>query len=292
MMTDQEIQQAIDACRPGSDDLQQPEMAALAETIRREPDVRRRYECSQQFDGLVRESFRDVPVPDGLADRLLAAIAPSLDTTTVESREPVARPPSEHHVRRAAEEAARWPRWKRRRIWAVMAGSLTAAAALVGFLLLAPYFSSSEPRPDDRLPGEIMAWSDAVVRQGWNEDLPAAQVLRPLDRAVRADPQRWCSIATTYDSQTVVYDVAPRGAEMALVFCMRCRVRDSMLPEMPPWNAFSATGGLTLGVWRRGDMVYVLVVRGGSRRYRELIEASPLIGLLPNGFLASLAKKA
>jgi hypothetical protein len=292
MMTDQEIQQAIDACRPGSDDLQQPEMAGLAEAIRRDPDVRRRYECSQQFDALVREPFRDVPVPDGLADRLLAAIAPSLDRTTVESQQPVALRPSEHHVRKAAEQAGRWPRRKRRRIWMVMTGSLMAAAAVVGFLLLVPYFSGDEPLPDDRLPGEILAWSDAVVRQGWNEDVPAAQVLRPLDRAVRADPQRWCSIATAYDSQTVVYDVAPRGAEMALVFCMRCRVRNSILPEMPPLNAFSATGGLTLGIWRRGDMVYVLVVRGGVRRYRELIEASPLIGLLLNGCPVSLTATA
>jgi hypothetical protein len=292
MMTDQEIQQAIDACRPGSDDLQQPEMAALAEAIRCDPDVRRRYECSQQFDALVRDPFRDVPVPDGLEERLLAAIGSSLDRTTVESQEPVALLPSEHHDRKAAEEAGRWPRRKGRRIWTVMAGSLMAAAALVGFLLLVPYFSGDEPLPDDRLPGEIMAWSDAVVRQGWNEDLPMAQRLRPLDRAVRADPQRWCSIATAYDSQTVVYDVAPRGADMALVFCMRCRVRDSVLPEMPPLNAFSATGGLTLGVWRRGDMVYVLVVRGGQRRYRELIEASPLIGLLLNGCPVSLTATA
>ena len=238
MMTDEEIQQAIDACRPGSDDLQQPEMAALAEAIRRDPDVRRRYECSQQFDALVRGPFRDVPVPDGLADRLLAAVEPSLDRTTSESQEPVALLPSEHHVRKAAEEAGRWPRQKRRRIWTVMAGSLMAAAALAGFLLLVPYFSISEPRPDDRLPGEIMAWSDAVVRQGWNEDLPTAQRLRPLDRAVLASPQRWCSIATAYDSQTIVYDVAPRGGDMALVFCMRSRVRNSTLPNTPPWNAF------------------------------------------------------
>jgi hypothetical protein len=61
---------------------------------------------------------------------------------------------------------------------------------------------------------------------------------------------------------------------------------------MPPLNAFSATGGLTLGVWRRGDMVYVLVVRGGQRRYRELIEASPLIGVLLNSFPVSLTATA
>lgn len=292
-MTDQEIQHAIDACRPGSDDLQQPEMAALAETVRHDPEVRRQYECSQQFDALVSEAVHDVCVPAGLADRLLAALEPTSGQATVESPEPVASISSERDIRKAAAGVGRWSHRRRSRIWTIMAGSLTAAAALAGFLLLVPYFSVTEPRPDDRLPGEIMMWADAVVRQGWNEDLPTAQVLeRPLDRAVRARPERWCSIATSYDSQTIVYDVAPRGTEMALVFCMRSRVRSSTLPEMPPWNAFSATGGLTLGVWRRGDMVYVLVVRGGSRRYRELIEAAPLIGLLLNGSPFSLTGTA
>lgn len=162
----------------------------------------------------------------------------------------------------------------------MVAGTCTALAVLAAFVLLVPYFRAAEPLADDRLPGEILAWSEAVVRQGWNEDLLAAQALtRPLDRAVRANPQRWCSIATDYDSQTVVYDLASRGAEMALVFCMRCPVSHSQLPQLPPGTAFSATGGLTLGVWRRGDLVYVLAVRGGQNRYRQLIESSPLIGL-------------
>lgn len=286
MMTDQEIQQAIDACRPGSDDLQRPEMSALAEAVRCDPDVHHRYECSQQFDASVIGLFRDVPVPAGLVDRLLAAVDPSSRRTTAESQEPVTPLSSEHDVRKGAERVNRGSPRARRRIWPIMAGSLTAVAALGGFLLLVPYFGVGEPRADDeRLPDEIMLWADAVVRQGWNEDLQTPEVLeRPLDRrAVRASPQRWCSIATAYDSQTVVYDVAPRGTEMALVFCMRSRVRNSTLREMPPWNAVSATGGLTLGVWRREDLVYVLVVRGGPLRYRELIEASPLIGRLLNG---------
>lgn len=279
MTTDREIQQAIDACRPGSEDLHQPELAPLAEAILRDPGVRRRYECSLRFDAGVREAFREVPVPDGLDERLLAAIESSRVGAVVESPTCAACSPANHEVRAESGAGGRWPSAKRRRIWSLVAGSLIAVAALAGFVLLVPFFRAAEPRPDDRLPGEILAWSDAVVRQGWNEDLRAAQALtRPLDRAVRANSQRWCAIATAYDSQTVVYDVAPRGAELALVFCMRCPVSHSKLPQLPPGNGFSATGGLTLGVWRRGDLVYVLVVRGGANRYRQLIESSPLIG--------------
>ena len=201
-------------------------------------------------------AFRDVPVPAGLADRLLAAIEPSPDRATAEPQELVSPLSSEHDVRKGCEEAGRWPQRRRRRMWTVMAGSLTAAAALAGFLLLVPYFSVAEPRPDDRLPGEILAWADAVVRQGWNEDLQTAQVLRrPLDRAVRASPQRWCSITTAYDSQTIVYDVAPRGADMALVFCMRSKSRSSIASGHASLECLFCNGRSdagSLASWRHG----------------------------------------
>jgi len=315
-MTEREIQQAMDVCRPDSEDLQQPEMAALAEAIRSDPEVRRRYERSQRFDVAVTGMFRDVPVPEGLENRLLAAIesagtvpletgpletatasddcldtASSLDRTSVEPQERAVLRDASPDIQNNGGHRGHWLRRKRSRVWAIMAGTLTAVAALVGFLLIAPYSGVVEPRADDRLPGEVLAWTDAVVRQGWNTDLQADSLRdRPLDSAVRAFPQRWCAIATAYDSQTVVYDLALREGDLALVFCMRSRVRASALPEIPPWNAFSATGGLTLAVWRRGDMVYVLLVRGGPRQYRELIEAPPLIGLVPNGRSFSLTR--
>jgi len=278
-MTDRNIQQAIDACRPGRDDLQSPEMDFLAEAVRSDPEVRRQYERSQQFDAAVSWAFRDVPVPADLGERLLALVEASPDQSPAASLELPSPPSSAHDARQDLQPDRRWPRGIRRRTWTVMAGSLAAAAALVGFLVVAQPFGASEPVVDERLPGEIQAWTDAVVRQGWNDNLQAAELgERPLDRAVRGMPRRWCQIATDYDSRTLAYDLAPPGSDPAVVFCMRSKVGTSALPRSPPWNAFSATGGLTLGVWRRGDMVYVLVVLGGPQRYREFIEASPLIG--------------
>ena len=293
-MTDRKIQQAIDACRPGDDDLQLPEMEFLAEAVRSDPEVRRRYERSQQFDAAVSWAFRDVPVPAGLSERLLAVVEASPDPSPAAPLELPSPPSSARDARQDLKPQRRWPREIRRRTWAVMAGSLAAAAALVGFLLVTQYFGAAEPMADDRLPGEIRAWTDAVVKRGWNDNLQAAELgERPLDPAVRGMPRRWCQIATDYDARTLVYDLAPPGTDAALVFCMRSKARTSSLPDAPPWNAFSATGGLTSGVWRRGDMVYVLVVRGGARRYREFIEASPLIGFRSGtGHPASLTPKA
>ena len=293
-MTDRKIQQAIDACRPGDDDLQLPEMEFLAEAVRSDPEVRRQYERSQQFDAAVSWAFRDVPVPADLGERLLTIVEASPDQSPAAPLEPPSPPSSARDARQDLKPQRRWPRGIRRRTWTVMAGSLAAAAALVGFLLVTQHFGGTEPTADERLPGEIQAWTDAVVRQGWNDNLQAAELGgRPLDRAVRGMPRRWCQIATDYDARTMVYDLAPPGSDPAVVFCMQSKVRPSALPNSPPWNAFSATGGLTLGVWRRGNMVYVLVVQGGPRRYREFIDASPLIGFQNRIALpASLTVKA
>jgi hypothetical protein len=291
-MTKREIQQAIDVCRPGDEDLQQPEMAALVEALQGDVAVRRQFERSQRFDAAMTGIFRDVPVPDGIEDRLLAALdlaVPPRDEVSTQLG------PRDAGLDCQAKPGQRGRRaWSgRRRMWTVVAGGLGATAALLAFLLVVPFSGIGEPRADDRLPGEVLAWTDAVVQQGWNTDFQA-QPLRdhPLDRAVRAIPQRWCVIRTAYDQQTVVYDLAPRGRGLALVFCLRSRVRTSALPESPPWNVFPATGGLTLGVWRRGELVYVLAVQGGAERYRALIESPPLIGLIPKGRSGSLIPTA
>lgn len=337
IMTDQSIQQAIDACRPGGDDLLLPEVDFLAEAVRTDPEVRRTYERSQQFDAAVGLAFRDVPVPSGLAERLLSAVETSAVSSLVAQADCSARvsDPADMADQRSPEDQEtcrspggsvgkpatapllpggferpcpplsardsgshlglrrRWTRGIRPRTWAVMATTLAATAALVGFLLVSPLSKSLEPVVDEHLPGEVLAWREAVTRQGWNDNLLAAELHeRPLDRAVRVMPRRWCQIQTSYDARTMVYDLAPPGEEAALVFCIRSEARNSALPDTP-WNASSATGGLTLGVWRRGDIVYVLMVQGGPRRYREFIESSPLIGFDSRiGSPASLTGKA
>lgn len=284
--------EAIDACRPNSDDLRQPEMADLAEALQVDPRLGSNYQRSQEFDAIVVRMMPDLPVPDGLEERLLLALTTSQDADR-ESREAgewfddncrakgqavQPRAAREHVPATARDGVGRRPRG-RRWAWTLAAASLVAAGAVAAVLVLAPSFTAIEPRADEQLPREILAWVDAVVREGWNTDFEADRVRRrPLDLAVRATPRRWCSIRTRYDPQTAVYDVSSRDADFALAFCMDAPVRTSLLPEIPPWNPQPATGGLTVGVWRRGNLVYVLACRGGTRRYRELIEGTSLIG--------------
>ena len=70
-----EILEAMESCRPGSDDLFDPALAPLVEVLTLDPDLADRFQRQQQADAAVASAFRDVAVPDGLAERLLGRLA-------------------------------------------------------------------------------------------------------------------------------------------------------------------------------------------------------------------------
>ena len=71
---DPRIREAMEACRPGSDDLEDPALVFLAEQLAADPKLGHVFERLQRLDGTVAEAFGDVPVPDGLADRITARL--------------------------------------------------------------------------------------------------------------------------------------------------------------------------------------------------------------------------
>ena len=74
-MDEPRIHEAIDACRPGGDDLQLPELQPLAARIQEDAELRERFEQLQALDRAIGREFCDVEVPDGLEERLLAKLA-------------------------------------------------------------------------------------------------------------------------------------------------------------------------------------------------------------------------
>jgi hypothetical protein len=277
-MTDPEIRQAIDACRPGSEDLSLPEMAPLADAIQQDKEVQRIYDRAQRYDAAVGRAFREAPVPAGLLERLLRAAAAADEPISEQGQEG-----AEPTVSTADQAARGVDRGRRRRSrpWGLVAAAaaVVAASVLVVFLVNG---GAPEPVANVSLQRDVTAWAGQVVRRGWSDDLASPLLrTRPLDDAIAANPRRWCQVETRYDDQTLVYDLAGSDADFALVFCLRSPARDSVLPPMPPHKPYPPTGGVRLGVWRRGDLVYVLAVKGDEKRYRQFLDSSIMFGLLP-----------
>jgi hypothetical protein len=281
-MTDRDIKWAVEACRPGSEDVSLPEMLPLAEAIQRDPEVRRLYERSQQYDAVIRQAFCDVPVPDGLTERLLAAVQREQGSYAPEPQSTSGTVALDHPVVRAEREtagAARRPRRSSKSLFSVgiagMALTVVGVAALVWV-----YRSPLEPTPGEALPREVESWSAQITRIGWRDDFSEPRLeKRPCDKAIRVDPQRWCEIVTSYDDQTIAYDLASPGDGFATLFCMRLApTGSSQLDPIPPLKPVPGTGGVSLGVWRRGGLVYVLAVKGPEQRYRAFLESTFWIG--------------
>ena len=74
-MQDRHLLERIDACRPGSADLQEPELAPLAGEVAVAGEARELYERVGAWDRAIGEALEDVRVPGGLSDRLLARLA-------------------------------------------------------------------------------------------------------------------------------------------------------------------------------------------------------------------------
>ena len=73
------LREAMEAYRPGTDDLGDPQFAVLARQLAADPHVAARLEKLGRLDAAVRESLQDVPVPAGLS----AVIVVALTTVTL-----------------------------------------------------------------------------------------------------------------------------------------------------------------------------------------------------------------
>ncbi len=68
------LREQMECYRPGLDDLSEPELAALNEALDADPSARHDSEMVQAWDSAISQAITDVPIPEGLADRLAASL--------------------------------------------------------------------------------------------------------------------------------------------------------------------------------------------------------------------------
>jgi hypothetical protein len=243
--------------------------------------------------------MHDVPVPQGLAERLLTRLAPTAAAgppalsspadlaTTPDQAGPAEPPGALPHPAVAppgsadlARPASRSPRLRVTRRWWLCGAAATAAAAVWIVVTLWP----DAPAPLTR--DALLA---AAVEQFLSETLEASSpaATHPLQSAPAAlpvsedvvipDQTRWRELADGLAGRhAVAYDLAPLpGDQRATLYVFRSQVHSQVrgLPDVPPRVPALATQGLCLSAWQTGDMVYVLVVQGRPDAWRRLVKA-------------------
>ncbi len=265
-----ELLEAMDACRATNNDLSLPELASLADHLASDPAANRLFDRVQRLDRRLVTAARDVPVPVGLAERILTGVASHATdadvferaSTDVNNCEPVPAtdiPPARHRV-------------SRRSWW------LAAAAASV---LVAAAFEFW-PRPVELTAERLREDSGEWAKQLWNS--PArwnsfsaeqrAKSSYPLPPTIIAPASRWADVSEEVDRSAIAYDLSSGGGPRAVLFV----IRDSEIEAgaAPPSTPQSSTLGLMIGCWQEQGVIYVLVVEGDERSYKNLLKTAPV----------------
>jgi hypothetical protein len=258
------IIEGIESCRPGSDDLQSPELADVAQCVEFGSQAREVYQRAQKWDTSVSQAMEQVEVPAGLAERILAALgqqpAPSASLAhAVDNAQRVEADPNATVAPRPAEAP-----WSRRQ-W-------LAAASVIAATLLVAVFAGQYFRTDDELaPDEMVdAWL-ADLSPRWNEmhDVPPDFVL-PV--SLTTEPSGWQSFRGANGVRGVAFKLVRANVGNALLLVVR--LSRPTAPTSPPSRPQSTTGGKSIGYWRSGQLLYVLVVEGTEREYRTYVNAA------------------
>ena len=266
---DPRIWELIEACRPASDDLEDPVLAPLAEQLAANPELADLFERLQHLDASLAEAFRDVPVPDGLEDRIntrLAAVRNGQKATTED------QPASESGAGEPVAEAAE-PRRRFSRRWLLAGGAVAAVAASLVLAIVVP--DRAPPVLDrDEVLKAAKADFENWIAQGRlpGKSEPPADYPLSRDINVPGGPQTpWRSINDFLGCQGVAYDLSlgRRGAPRATLYVVRATVPG--LDNAPPSKPSSETGGRSVGAWQTDELLYVLVVQGGRRAYQSFL---------------------
>jgi hypothetical protein len=263
------IDQAIDACRPQSEDLRQPEFAQLARQLAGDAELRQVVERSQAFDSAVQRILQDVPVPEGLAERLLARLADAATGPRLAGAgdEAAIRPGQAGH------DGVPEGRFGRR-----IVNRLVVSGAVAATLLLAFWLVPRRTHTVEQIVPLALDWVDSRLDpRGWQTLVPEQSELRdfPVPREVIPIPRAWQRVRTELARRCVAYRL---GSERrpAYLFLVPAGYDRADLPRTAPRRPQHQTGSWLVAVWQDGQQrrACVLVFPGSALRYEDLVRTS------------------
>jgi hypothetical protein len=296
---DARIVEAVEACRPGSADVADPELAFLTAEMGVDRELEVIYERLQRIDARLAAAFHDVPVPGGLAERLLARLAAAEGTETgsmlvCESAiEAACGAASAAALAEAAQVdgasraepvgVALTPRRVSRRWLLAAAVPLAAAASLFAvFVIGLLHPPTVKPYTGSTVMEEAVALfmrelADPKVAEHGPSDARPKEF--PLGRDVfDAAEIQWRTVEEFAGQSGVAYDIPgpPRDPQVkATLYVIRYTVDD--LPERPrpdlPECRYSTGNCYTLA-WQDRDrgLLYVLVYNGREDDHRYYLK--------------------
>lgn len=266
----QRILEGIDACRPASDDIRDPDLAFLAGELERDPQTRGLYQLGQKLDASIAAALNDIPVPQDLSQRILARLAAAQPAIEV----PPELQPSAHatNVEPASLDQ---PRRSRRWLLGTAIGGAVAAGLATVIAKLPSRPAVTQENLDDFVreffKGEQnVAAGIPIDQQAPPTDFPPSSLL-----SIRGN-MRWRKVAGLLDTRGVAYDLAQGGRQgRATLYVLPIPSTMSGLGNSPPRRP-STTAGVAIGAWQENGRLYVLAVSGGENEYRQFLRSESI----------------
>lgn len=231
------LQERLDAVRPGSDDLSLPEMSQVRQALKEHPELALEVARRQRFDARVRGAMFDVPVPEGLEQRILSVLAQEWSQTS----EKLPRPATSS-VPVTRRQALAW------------GGALAASVLAAGV-----YWSTNSQTPET-IPLADLQDTAAQLLAGTIERVPFQGSFTP-----RPPAGRWNRLQ--FDQREYGLFPSPKG-HRAIAWGFTWNQSRGVLINIPRGFVSSApdatrdyTGGGTVA-WSEQDFVYVCRVDG------------------------------
>jgi hypothetical protein len=249
------IDESIDACRAGHDDLRLPELAELAQAVSQDSIVAERLRRVQLCDRALGGAMQDVEIPTGLSSRILgrlqvSQVAPSVNVATVALPE--------------GGEPKKSARQNRRRLAWILA--LAASLLICGSLTIAWVAKPQGPM-------DVVTLADNWRTELTAEWRPISALPKSLSMpaGIAARPRTWQPIPRQLGYQGAAFDLSRPGCK-AVLFVVDV-IPNKQFPLAPPFPPQFSSGGRTVAAWMLGKRLCVLVVDGDERDYRSLVHA-------------------
>lgn len=264
------ILEGIDACRPGSDDVHDPDLAFLAGELAQDAQARSLYDRAQHVDAAIAAAFSDVPAPEGLEARILARLS-AARADSLPSNDP--QPAS---LATSAASGAPIARRFSRRWFAVASAGMAVAATVAVVVLNLPAGPEVNKDNVDDLVREFFKADQQLDADPLVDPAPAGYSLSSAI-SVRGNV-RWRSISGLLGRRGVAYDLPLPGAgrrARATLYVLPIPSTLTGLGGAPP-RIPSTTEGVAIGAWQENGHLYVLAVSGGEKEYGLFMRAASI----------------
>ena len=251
-MNDRELITGLDACRPASSDLREPDLRGIAESVAsnaRAAEIRVRIE---RIDAATLKAMHNISLPDGLEARLMARLREEVQPTPA-----VVSETSTSRTRR------RWLAWS--------AGFAAVVAATIAAVML-----FRPPLPLDRQDlASSRQWHDQVVAADDWQTVGPGDLDLPGFAKLYVHPRRYRDASSIVGRDATAYDLSRPGGPQATLFVIP-QVARAGLPGSPPPRLEAFTLGSSIAAWQQGNVIYVVVIASDRREdYRDLVKTTP-----------------